>query len=169
MFDIVNFEFVALLALVVTAVTQTIKRHPKITGNQIPYLSAMIGIIMSYLWYFTKNDFYSKNAWLHVDWMDIYRAFCNGIVATTTAWIGYQAQKAAPFPNMLPTSTELSTGELKEEVIKHAAVVDAVEQGIDPSKAKKTMGMDQSDPPPNEVLEAIQPVLPPEHVEEIIG
>lgn len=158
--DIISFEFIALLALVVTAITQTIKSHPKITGQNTTYVSAFIGVLMSYLWYAAKGDFVNHSAWHNVDWMNIYRAFANGIVATTTAWVGYNAQKAAPIPNLLPTATEINQKRLDEQVEKQQSVVEAVVQGVEPDVAKETVGLKTTDPPPNDVLEAMKPPIP---------
>lgn len=158
--DILDFEFLALLALLVAAITQTVKRHPKINNNNVTYVSAVVGILMSYLWYAAKGDFASSRAWLGVDWMNVYRAFSNGIVATTTAWIGYNAQKAAPIPNLLPTVEEMDEKRLQHEVTKTHNVVEAVSKGVEPDKAKNLVGLDENDPPPNEELEKIKPELP---------
>lgn len=159
--DIVSFEFIALLALVVASVTQISKYHPKITGVVAPYVSVGAGVILSFLWFLVKGDLLSKGAPLGIDWMNAFRAFCNGVVAVTTAAAGYIAQKAAPIPNLLPTATEIDASKIKDEVARQQLVVEAVQKGMEPEDAKETMGLKQDDPPPEDELEQIQPDIPP--------
>jgi hypothetical protein len=167
--DIISFEFIALLALVVASVTQISKYHPKITGNLAPYVSVFFGLVLSFGWFLVKGDLRSSHAPLHVDWMNAYRAFCNGVVAVTTAAAGYVAQKAAPFPNLLPTTTEINAQKIKDEVTRQEMVVEAVKKGVEPETAKDKVGLDENDPPPTEVLEQIQPTLPPTDGNKPIG
>lgn len=169
--DIISFEFIALLALVVASVTQIAKYHPKVTGVLAPYISVLAGLVLSYTWFLVKGDLYNKGGWLHVDWMNVYRAFCNGAVAITTAAAGYVAQKAAPFPNLLPTTTEINQQKIKDEVSRQQLVVEAVKKGVEPDKAKDTVGLSEQDPPPEEKLEEIKPDLPKGEVpkDEVIG
>jgi hypothetical protein len=101
--------------------------------------------------------------------MNAYRAFCNGVVAVTTAAAGYVAQKAAPFPNLLPTTTEINAQKIKDEVTRQEMVVEAVKKGVEPETAKDKVGLDENDPPPTEVLEQIQPTLPPTDGNKPIG
>lgn len=166
--DILSFEFMALLAIVITGTVQTAKHSSRVHGSVAPYLSVIVGVVLSYLWFLVSGDLHNKDAHWNIDWQNMYRAFANGIGASTSATIAYQAQKAVPIPNLLPTATEIDESKLKEQVAKQKQIVAAVAEGLDPRTAKETVGLETSDPPPQPVLEEIKPTLPPPD-EEIIG
>lgn len=146
--NILNFEFVALLALVIASITQIAKYHPRVTGAFAPFITVASGILLAFLWYLVKGDLLAKGAVLGIDWMNVYRAFSNGVVAITTATAGYVAQKAAPIPSLLPSTTEINASNIKEEVAKQELVVAAIEEGLEVEVAKDIVGLGADDPPP---------------------
>ena len=112
--------FVGELALFVACVSQIIKSYPKVPGSIMPVVAGIMGIIAAFLWYLVNGDVFFENGRL-VGWVTVYQSIANGIVASVTAIVGYNIQKALPTPNLLPTSTELKQQRMREDVNATAA------------------------------------------------
>ena len=143
-------------SLTITAIMQTLKSKKGIPGSMIPPLSGIVGVALSLLWYAVNGDLRDSSIWLHVDWPNMYRGVVNGVIASVAANTGYVVQKNLPGFNLLPSASELRRAALAEEEDKQNLVVDAVQKGVPPETAKEAIGVDQSDPPPNEQLETLQ-------------
>lgn len=102
------------LGFVIVAIMQLIKSHPKMRGSDIPWLSGVVGALLSLLWFLVAGDLYHGA----MDWMNLYRSIAIGVVAAVASIIGYNVQKALPTPNILPTSNELTEQKLEEDMTK---------------------------------------------------
>jgi len=155
-----DFEVIGTLAVLLISVTQILKYHAKFNAKITPFFTGGLGIVLSLLWYLVNGRLETHHAPLRVDWINLYQACASACVAVTTAAAGFLAQKMAPIPNLLPTSSEINQGKLDSVLQKQQSVVDAVEKGMEPQVAKDIVGLPKDEPPPNEILEEIQPVLP---------
>lgn len=164
--SILDLTLIGELAVLVGVVTQALKSHPKVRGSDIVWWVGPIGIIVSLLWFLVLGKLFSGP--YVVDFMELYRAIANGLVGAIGASVGYNIQKLAPIPNVLPTATEIDAQNLKEEAIKQQMVVSAVvTSGVKPDTAKDVVGLDKNDPPPEEVLDAVSPIPQPTEEEPI--
>ena len=163
--SILDLTLIGELALIVSVVTQAVKSHPKVRGSDIVWWSGPIGIFCALLWYLVVGKLTSGE--YIINFKELYRATANGIVGAVGASAGYNLQKSLPFPNLLPTATEIDKQNLKEEAVKQTMVVGAVVQGVEPETAKDVVGLDENDPPPETALDAISPI--PDEEERIIG
>ena len=165
--SILDLTLIGELAMLVAVITQAVKSHPKVRGSDIVWWVGPIGIVTSLLWYLVTGKLFGGPH--HVDFMQVYRACANGLVGAIGASVGYNIQKYAPIPNILPTATEIDAQNLKEETAKQKMVVSAVaEAGVKPDTAKDVVGLDKNDPPPEQVLEEISPMPQPDD-KEIVG
>jgi hypothetical protein len=152
----IDFTFIGELALILTAILQVLKSVKGIAGSKIPPLSAPIGVACGVLWYLVSGDLHNSHAFISVDWMNLYRGVSGGFLAAMSSTAGYEVQKNLPLPNILPTASEMRTSYIKEETQKQQLVVEAVQQGLEPEKAKDVLGLPQDTPPPNAELEKVQ-------------
>lgn len=164
--SILDLTLVGELAILVGVVTQALKSHPKVRGSDIVWWVGPIGVVISLLWYLVVGKL--DGGPYHINFMELFRAVANGLVGAIGASVGYNIQKFAPIPNILPTATEIDKQNLKEEALKQEMVVAAVAKaGVKPDTAKDVVGLDKNDPPPEAVLEEISPM--PADDKEIIG
>lgn len=164
--SILDLTLIGELALLVSVTTQAIKSHPKVRGSDIVWWVGPIGIVTSLLWYLVIGKLIGGK--YYIDFTEAYRAIANGLVGAVGASVGYNIQKLAPIPNVLPTATEIDAQNLKEESIKQQMVVTAVAtSGVKPDTAKDVVGLDKNDPPPESLLDAVSPI--PQKEEEPIG
>jgi hypothetical protein len=117
---IFDMVFVGELALMVACISQIIKSYPKVPGSIMPVVAGVMGVVLAFLWYLVNGDVLFVDKRL-VGWATVYQSFANGIVASVTAIVGYNLQKALPTPNLLPTSTELHHQRMREQVTETAA------------------------------------------------
>lgn len=153
---ILDVVLIAEFTAIITAGMQAIKSHPKVQGSMIPWLSGVAGLGVGVGWYLVNGELVSSDSFLGVDWADMYRGVFNGVAGAVSANAGYNIQKILPIPNVLPTASEMDAQKLKEEVKTQDMIVDAVEAGVPPDRAKEKIGLDQNDPPPEEQLDAIE-------------
>src|SRR5687768_15947568 len=165
--SILDLTLVGELALLTSVLTQAIKSHPKVRGSDIVWWSGPIGILAALIWYLVVGKLTSGDYF--INFKEAYRASANGIVGAIGASAGYNLQKALPFPNLLPTASEIDAQNLKEEATKQTMVVKAVATGVEPDSAKEVVGLDENDPPPDELLEAVSPLPTETKDEEIVG
>jgi len=163
--SILDLTLIGELAVLVGVVTQALKSHPKVRGSDIVWWVGPIGIVVSLLWYLSIGRLTSGSG--YVNFEELYRSIANGIVGAIGASVGYNIQKLAPIPNVLPTATEIDAQNLKEEAVKQQMVVGAASAGVKAETAKDVVGLDTNDPPPETILEAVSPL--PTDDEEIVG
>lgn len=109
---IVDLVLVGELAMVVTALMQIVKSHPRMPGSAVPYISGIVGVVASLLWFLVNGELYDGG----MDWINLYKSVAVGIVGAVASIMGYNLQKALPTPNLLPTSNELNQQRMKEDV-----------------------------------------------------
>lgn len=162
--SILDATLIGELSLLVAVVTQAIKSHPKVRGSDIVWWTGPIGIAVALLWYLTVGKLISGE--YYINFKETFRAFANGIVGAVGASAGYNLQKALPFPNILPTASEIDAQNVKEEALKQQVVIGGVISGVKPETAKEVVGLDEQDPPPEDLLAAVSPTADDE---EVIG
>jgi hypothetical protein len=107
-------------------------------------VAGVMGVVLAFLWYLVNGDVLFVDKRL-VGWATVYQSFANGIVASVTAIVGYNLQKALPTPNLLPTSTELHHQRMREQVTETAAteVVTTAAISTDVVKTETTTIVDE--------------------------
>ena len=166
--EILDLVLVGEISLITAVVVQSIKSHPKVKGSDIAWWTGPIGIVLCVIWFIALGKL-DDGAFI-INFKELYRAVAIGVVGAVGASIGYNVQKFAPIPNLLPTSNELKESAVREETVRTALVVEASAEGVEPNVAKEAVGLEPHDPPPNVELEAIQPEPSEiETKEQIIG
>jgi hypothetical protein len=122
---IIDWTIVGELSFVVLALMQLVKSRTgdkSVRGSAIPWLSGIVAVACSLLWFLVNGQLVNIHDihWAGLNWVNVYRAIAMGAIAAVGSIAMYNAQKAMPIPNLLPTTNEMAQQHLAENVSQQA-------------------------------------------------